>query len=190
MEKTLSTQRVFDGKLLKVDRFEVELDDGRKAVREIVNFPEVVVVIATRENQDILCVRQFRKPIEGFLIEAIAGKVDVGETPEEAAKRELKEETGYEAREIYKLGTVYPTPGYSTEKQHYFMTLVNGEPTKQSCDDDERIELKWMSKNDLISMICQRKETIDGKLMIAIGFVPQIIQQLDDNNWMIIKQQK
>src|ERR1035437_412476 len=122
MEKTIKSQRVYDGKLLKIDKLEVELDSGKKSIREIVNFPEVVVIIATRENQDILCVRQFRKPIESFLIEAIAGKVDAGETPEVAARRELKEETGYEAKEIYKLGTVYPTPGYSTEKQHYFMT--------------------------------------------------------------------
>jgi len=176
MEKTLSTQRVFDGKLLKIDKLEVELDDGKKSVREIVRFPEVVVIVATRANQDILCVRQFRKAIEGFLIEAIAGKVDLGETPEVAAKRELKEETGYESREIYKLGTVYPTPGYSTEKQHYFMALVNGEPTKQSCDDDERIELVWISKSDLNVMVSSG-EVIDGKLMTAIGFVPQIIIQ-------------
>jgi len=175
MEKTLSTQRVFDGKLLKIDKLEVELDDGKKSIREIVRFPGVVVVIAVKDDK-ILCVRQFRKPIEGTLLEAIAGKVDVGETPEDAAKRELQEETGYKAIKIAKMGMVYPTPGYSTEIQHYFIAEVIGEPLSQSCDDDERIELEWISEDgfkDMLANMLSKMKPIDGKLMVAMGFLSQ-----------------
>ena len=117
-----------------------------------------------------LPVRQFRKPIEGVLLEAIAGKIDPGESPEEAARRELREETGYDATQIEEIGVSFPVPGYSTEVQHYFNALVVGEPGEKSCDDDERIETAWVSIDDLVRM---RKEdaVMDGKLMAAIGFV-------------------
>ena len=140
MEKTLSTKRMFDGQLLKIDSLEVQLDNGKKSVREIVRFPEVVVILAFDQDGRVLLVRQFRKPVEGFLIEPVAGKVDLGETPEVAARREFREETGYECFKLEKVGVVYPTPGYSNERQHYFLATVTGKPQRQSCDDDEKIE--------------------------------------------------
>jgi len=174
MERTLSTQRVFDGKLLKIDKLEVELDNGNKAIREIVNFPEVVVILPLRKKDNkILCVRQFRKPVEGLLLEAIAGKIDPGESAIDAAKRELKEETGYEAFNIRKIGLIYPTPGYSNEIQHYFFVEIEGEPGKQSCDDEERIQLEWLGKEGIANMVSDTKP-IDGKLMIAMGLLSQL----------------
>ena len=170
MEKTLKSERVFDGKLLKVDRLEVKLDNGKKSVREIVRFPEVVVVIAADDKRNILCVKQFRKPVEGDLLEAIAGKVDAGETPVEAAKRELMEETGYEAKTMVEMGTTYPTPGYSTEIQHYFVAVLADKPSKPLGDGEEKIECKWMSEKDLVELSAQN-EPVDGKLITGLGFL-------------------
>jgi nudix-type nucleoside diphosphatase (YffH/AdpP family) len=169
MEKTLMKERVFDGRLVKVDRLDVELDNGAKSVREIVDFPEVAVVLAMDHEGKVLLVRQFRKAVEGDLIEPVAGKVEPGETPEQAARREFKEETGYECKKLKKAGVVYPTPGYSTEKQHYFLTAVSGSPVKQSGDDDEKIDIVWMSGDQILELASSGKP-LDGKLLMAIAF--------------------
>jgi len=161
---------VFEGKLLKVDRLRVELDNGMVATREIVRFPEVVVVIAFRDNGDCLLVKQFRKPIESVLLEAVAGKVDLGESPEMAARRELKEETGYDVKRIEKIGMTYPTPGYSTEVQHYFGVIVDDNPSRKSCDDDELVDPVWMSGDDCDKMF-GIGSPMDGKLVTALWFL-------------------
>lgn len=169
MEKTLSSERMFDGRLLKVDRLEVELDDGRKTFREMLTFPDVVVVLACDDNGRVMLVRQFRKPIEAELLEAIAGKVDPGETPEEAARRELKEETGYSCGRLKKVGVVHPTSGYSTERQHYFITKVVGNPERQSGDDGKKISVVWMDEDALIDHVATGVP-MDGKLLAAVAF--------------------
>lgn len=170
MEKTVSSETVFQGRLLKVERLGVELDDGKASVREVVRFPEVAVVLAIDEQDRLLLVRQFRKPIESCLIEAVAGKVDPGESPDAAAARELKEETGYACQGLKKIGVSYPTPGYCDEKQHYFLARVSGDHGSQSGDDDEKIDLVRMTGNEVAAMSA-RGEPIDGKLLTAVAFM-------------------
>lgn len=118
-EKTLKSEQVYDGRIVKVYKDEVEVSDGYKSFREVVRHAGGVVIAALKDDK-ILFVRQFRYPMKEVLIELPAGKLEYGEDPFEAAKRELGEETGYCAGKWTDLGFVYTSPGYSDEKLYLY----------------------------------------------------------------------
>lgn len=118
-EKTLNSQIVFSGKVVKVFKDDIELSDGTKAFREVVKHSGGVVILAIKDEKIIL-VKQFRYPMKEVLLELPAGKLEYGEDPFEAAKRELEEETGYCAEKWTDLGFVYTSPGYSDEKLYLY----------------------------------------------------------------------
>jgi ADP-ribose pyrophosphatase len=89
--------------------------------RDVVVFPEAVAVLPLLGERRVVLLRQFRAPLNDYIIEVPAGVVDRGETPEETAKRELIEETGYHPRVLEKLGSFTPTPGYSSEVLHVYV---------------------------------------------------------------------
>jgi ADP-ribose diphosphatase len=119
-ETTVSSRLVYDGSLLKVNRDEVRLPDGRPAWREYVRHPGAVMVLAFVDAQTILLERQYRYPKQRHFIELPAGKLDPGEPPLDTARRELVEECGYEAREWWEIATLDPSIGYSNEVIHLF----------------------------------------------------------------------
>jgi ADP-ribose pyrophosphatase len=95
--------------------------DGGVFERDVVVFPEAVVILPFISRDRVILVRQFRAPLNDFIIEAPAGVVDEGESPEDTARRELVEETGYYPRKLTKIGSFTPTPGYSTEVLHFYI---------------------------------------------------------------------
>ena len=123
------------------------------------------VMMAVDEKKRILLVRQYRLPAGKMLWELPAGKVDEGETPLQAAKRELIEETGYRARKWEKLSSFYPSPGFVAEKMTIYLAteLTAGKATPM---DDERIETKWYTKKELQEMIRSGKIE-DAKTLIG-----------------------
>ena len=152
-EKTLRSRTVYKGRLLGVEVVDVELEPGRRSVREIVRHPGAAVVLARRQDGRFVFVRQFRKAAEMNLLEVVAGGLGEGERPYDCAKRELKEETGYEASKLVTLGRVYPAPGYTDEVMHlYYATLKDskgaGEP-----DDDERLKVVYLTEKQVDRMI-------------------------------------
>ena len=114
-ETTHSTELVYDGRLLKVQRDEVKLPDGHAAWREYVVHPGAVMILAFVDPETIILERQFRYPKHRHFIELPAGKLEPGEAPLATAQRELIEECGFEAREWWKVATLDPCIGYSTE---------------------------------------------------------------------------
>ena len=111
-EKTLKDTTVFDGHLIRVHVDDVELDNGMVAKREIVSHPGGVSVAILTEKNELLFVKQFRCPYQEELLELPAGKLEPGEDPFEAMKREQLEETGTTGKNYVFLGNLYPTPGY------------------------------------------------------------------------------
>lgn len=163
--KVISSKEVFKNKLFTVTE-EVATDpDGFEIHRNIVRHPGSAVMLAIDEAKRILLVKQFRLPAEQELWELPAGRLDPGESSLEAAKRELREETGYRAAKWKKLVSFWPSPGYVGEKMDIFLAtdLTAGE---QNLMDDERIKTQWFAASELEGMI-RRCEILDGKTLIG-----------------------
>lgn len=120
-EKTLSSQVVYSGKVITVLKDDVEVSDGHKSFREVVVHSGGVVIAAMKDENTILLVRQYRYPLKNVNIELPAGKLEAGENPDFAAKRELEEETGYRAKKLISLGYINTTPGICTEKLYLYL---------------------------------------------------------------------
>src|SRR6478609_4239739 len=150
--KIVSSKELLKNKLYTVSE-EVAVDpDGFEIHRSIVRHPGSAVMIPVDDKDRILLVHQFRLPAERKLWEIPAGRLDPGETPLKAAKRELEEETGVKAKKWIKLASFYASPGYVAEKMNLFLAL-DLKKGKQNLMEDERIEIEWFSKKHLREMI-------------------------------------
>lgn len=166
-EKKVSSTEVFSGKLLKVFKDDIILPDGGSGTREYIKHLGASCVVPLTDNNEVIMVRQFRYPFNRVLLEIPAGKLDFsGEDPMSAAKRELKEETGAEAKELIFMGEYYPTCAYSNEVIYMYLAkgLTFGET---DFDDDEFIETEAVSIKTLFDMI-MNGEIRDGKTQTAI----------------------
>ena len=155
----------FQGLVFSVTREMVREPGGVRALREIVRHPGSAVVIARDPQGRFLLVRQYRYAARQKLWEAVAGRIDAGETPLQAARRELTEEAGFSAQRWTKLGMFYPSPGFMDERMWLFLA-EDLRPASAPCDPDERISKKWFSREDLTRLVRQRK-IVDAKTIIA-----------------------
>ena len=108
-ETFLTTERIYEGKIINLRRDMVRLPNGKEASREVVEHPGAVAIVPVLPDGRILLVRQFRHPVGQILLEIPAGKLDAGEDPDVCAVRELEEETGYRAGKIERVRS--PTGG-------------------------------------------------------------------------------
>ncbi len=125
-------------------------------------------MMAVDDKNRVLLVRQYRLPARASMWELPAGRLDPGESPLKAAKRELKEETGYSAKKWKKLVSFFPSPGFLAERMTIFLArnLTEGE---QSTMEDERIEIRWFKAKEVEKMLLDGKIT-DAKTMIGFLF--------------------
>ncbi len=151
-EKTLSSQLIYDGRAVKLRVDTVRMADGREAKREIVEHIDCVAIVAVDADDNVLLVKQYRKPIEKELLEIPAGGIDPGEDPVAAVRREMQEETGYLPRKVERLGGFYSTPGYCTEYLHLYLAtdLV---PSQLHAEDTESIEVVAVALSEIPSLI-------------------------------------
>jgi ADP-ribose pyrophosphatase len=164
--KIISSREVYTCRLFSVTEDEaVDPKTKFEIKRSVIRHNGSAVMMAVDEKKRILLVRQYRLPAGKMLWELPAGKVDEGETPLQAAKRELIEETGYRARKWEKLSSFYPSPGFVAEKMTIYLAteLTAGKATPM---DDERIETKWYTKKELQEMIRSGKIE-DAKTLIG-----------------------
>ncbi len=143
-ETGLGSQLVFDGVLLSVHRDRVRLPDGNEAVREYIEHPGAVLILAQRPDGHLLFVRQFRYAVGQGVLELPAGRIDPGEALLACAQRELREETGYVAQDWQRLGTIHPCVGYSDEGIELFLARGLVEVGAQP-DADEFLEILHLS---------------------------------------------
>ncbi len=164
-EKTLNSKQIYNGKIVKVFYDDVEISDGQKTFREVVRHTGGVVILAFKGN-NILLVKQFRYPMKEVLLELPAGKLEAGEDPFIAAKRELEEETGYCAKKWTPLGFVYTSPGYSDEKL-YLYKAEDLYYTQCHPDNGEIIQPLEYEYNKVIEMI-NNGEINDAKSLCSL----------------------
>ena len=164
--KITSSKQVYDCGLFRVteDRA-VDPKTGFEIKRSVVRHIGSAVVMAEDAKKRVLLVRQYRLPAERYLWELPAGRLDPGETPLQAAKRELAEETGVKAREWKKLASFWVSPGYVQERMTIFLArnLTEGNATPM---DDEQIETGWFKRKEITGMIANGKIQ-DAKTMVG-----------------------
>ena len=153
IEKTASSQLIFDGKVLHLYRDDIILPDGKPAFREYCRHIGAVCVIPITDEGEVICVRQFRYPFAEVLLEIPAGKFDFkGEDPELAVRRELREETGATSGKLTYLGKFYTSPAILDECIHMFMAeeLSFGDT---DFDEDEFIEVVKIPLDTMVEMV-------------------------------------
>ena len=165
-EKTLSSKSVFDGRILHITLDEIELPNGKKSKREVVNHPGGVTVAALDEENNLLFVRQFRYPYKEVVLELPAGKLEKGSTPLENGKRELMEETGAEGYSYISLGQLYPSPGYTSEIIHLYACKVKSLGSSNP-DDGEFLNVEKIPLDKAVEMVLNN-QIPDAKTQVAV----------------------
>ena len=165
-EKTLSSEKIFDGRILHVRRDTVLLPNGHQSTREVVDHPGGVCVLALDDQERVLVVSQFRYPYGEVLRELPAGKLEYGEDPAQAAIRELREETGAVAGTFQPLGELYPSPGYCGEiiRMYLARDLSFGDTDP---DEDEFLGLERAPFSQLVEQVMSG-EIKDAKTIAAV----------------------
>ena len=166
-EKTTASELIFNGKILHLYRDDILLPNGEPAEREVIRHIGAVCVIPVTDDGYAVMERQYRYPVAEVILEIPAGKLDShDEDPEEAARRELEEETGYLAKEMIPLGKFYPACAYSDETIRMYLAkgLVQGE---RHPDENEFLEVELIPLKDLVKQVLSG-QIPDAKTQIAV----------------------
>ena len=174
-EKTVSSRPVFKGVIVDLRVDHVRLPNGRSAKREVVSHPGGVCVVPYHDDGTVTVVRQFRYPFGQVITELPAGKLERGEDPFAAMRREQMEETGTACERYVSLGVCYPTPAYDTERIYLWAGRVSGRG-EQRLDDGELLEVEPVSLWEAEQMVL-RNEISDAKTQIGILKAAALVRQ-------------
>lgn len=167
-ERTLHSERIYEGKIVNLRVDTVELPSGRKTKREIVEHGGCAAIVAIDSEKNVILVRQYRKPVERALLEIPAGGLEPGEDPLDGARRELEEETGFSAERWEHLSMFYTSPGFCTEFMHLYLA-TELKPINRAADDDEHIEVVRVPLKKTLELIASGEvcdvKSIAGLLM-------------------------
>lgn len=173
-EVKTSSERVFDGNFLHVDRDSVTTASGLARTREFIRHPGASVIIALFEDQTVLLEFQWRQPCEMVFWELPAGKLDPNEKPATCAKRELEEETGYRASEWFYLGKIHNAIGYSDEHLEFF--LAKGLKTgARHLDEGECLDVFRVPFEEVRQMVLNGEIT-DVKTIVGIYWLEKYLE--------------
>ena len=170
--RRLKSERVYSGRLLKIDRDRVRLPNGHEAELEMVRHPGAAAVVPFVTAGEVLLVRQFRYAAGGFILEVPAGTLRPEETPEDCARREMEEEVGHRAGRLSHLASIYTTPGFTDEIIHLY-AAYDLTPAAQHLDQDEVLSVELLT---LVSA-CERihlGEIVDAKSICTLLLVSRL----------------
>ncbi len=165
-EIILSSEPIYEGRMLNIYLNTVRLPDGQLAKREVIRHPGAVAILAFDDEGNILLVRQYRAGIDEAIIEIPAGLLEEDEDPADCAERELREETGYRPGILESLGGYFVAPGYNNEYIHLFLA-DDLQEAPLAHDADEFLELIRVPYDHALAMI-DSGELSDSKTIIAL----------------------
>lgn len=168
IETKIDSETLYNGKILRLERDKVVLENDNIAYREVVRHNGGACIVPVTKDNEILFVKQYRYPFNKVVMELPAGKLEIDERPEVCAKRELREETGA-IGDVEYLTEIYPTPGYSSEII-YIYASYNVEIGSLSLDEDEFIDVVKVDINSALNMI-KSGEIKDAKSIVGIMLV-------------------
>lgn len=164
--QVLGSEIVYEGKVFGIRRDEVIEPTGVRTTREMITHPGSVVVLPVFADGRVLLIQQYRYAARQYLWELVAGRMDGGETPEEGAARELREETGYRAKKFKIFLEFFPTPGFLEEKMH--LLLAEGlTPGEAEPEEDEKIVARAYTHRELDEML-RKKKLRDAKTIAGV----------------------
>lgn len=175
VEKTIAREDIFSGKVFDIHKDTVVLPDNKQAFREVVEHSGGVCIAAIDEKRNIFLVEQYRYPLQAVTLEVVAGKLEKGEDPLEAAIRELSEETGLKADSIKKIGTFHSSPGFCSEKLHFYLATELSQE-EQHLDEGEFLNCTKLPLTKVVDMIIN-DEITDGKTKALVLMVDKILCQ-------------
>lgn len=176
-EQILDSRPVWRGAFLTAEDVAVRLPNGRVGQRDVLRHPGGVAVIALTSDGKLVLVHQYRTPLEQVTLEIPAGKLVPGEDPEQAAARELMEETGYVAARMAYLGPIAMAPGYCDEIIHLYMAV--GLSFVGACpDDDEFVHVDLVDLDDMVDAVLDGK-VIDAKTVVGVMLCDAISRRMD-----------
>ncbi len=170
-EKTLKTEHIYSGRIIQVQVDEVELPNGKTSMRELVKHPGAVAVIAITDDNKLVMVEQYRKPLEKVIVEIPAGKLEKGEEPALCARRELEEETGYECESLELVSSFYTSPGFADEIIHVY--VAKGLKQKENAaglDEDEFVNVLEITLEEALEFI-KEKRIFDAKTIFGVQYL-------------------
>ena len=162
----LDHKELYRGKIINLHVDTVQLPAGTRAVREVVLHPGGVAVVPVLDDGRIVLIRQFRYPLQKYILELPAGKLDTGQSPLETIQREMEEEIGYRARALTHEFSFYTSPGISNEIIHFF--VASGlSPVPQCLQEGEHITVEHYTPDQCLCKIATG-EIADGKTILGI----------------------
>ncbi len=173
-EKRLTSKTVFQGKLLHVVSDTVLLSNGRESIREYILHPGASMIIAMADESTIVLERQYRYPLDRHFIELPAGKIDPGEDPLDTAKRELREECGYAAREWRHLTTLHPCIAYANERIELYLARDLLSVGRQP-DEGEFLEVLHVPVTDALAWVRDGRIT-EAKAVTGLLWAEKILR--------------
>lgn len=166
IEETVSSEEIYKGKIVHLFCDTVRLPNGKEATREVIRHVGAAAVVPLTDEGNVILVRQYRYPFSQVMLEIPAGKLDIGEDPMDCAKRELIEETGYDAKEFVYLGAFYPSVAMLNEVIHLYLAK-NMMLRETNLDEDEFLHVEQRPLSEVVEQV-MRGKIPDGKTQTAI----------------------
>lgn len=172
-EKTISSERIYEGKVINLKVDEVKLPNGKTSKRELIEHAGAVAILAITPDKKIIMVEQYRKALERSIIEVPAGKIEKGEAPKMTAMRELEEEIGYTAASLELIQSFSTSPGFADEVIHLYLAVgLEKAPAGAALDEDEFVELMEVSIEEAEEMMSDNR-IYDAKTAFAVLWAKQ-----------------
>lgn len=172
--KRINRKIIYEGKIFTVAEDTIRFPDGKEAKWDVLLHSGATAVVPIDNEGNIILVEQYRCIEDGNILEIPAGKLEKGEDPIICAARELEEETGYKAKRLIPVCKIYSAVGFSDEAIRIY-AAVGLEPGKQNLDEDEYVEIKKFSIQEIIDMIFQGKIK-DSKTIAAVFAVKEMLE--------------